>query len=177
MADRDARRAGRRRARSQDPDRDMRAPTGNGLDRRVLFHVGKVAVQFDHIPRKALLGRHVTAKSSGRRHVRAGRTPEAEVDPIRIERRQGPELFCHDEGRMIGQHDPARADAHCSSGCGNMADDNRRRSAGDPGHVVMFGQPVAVITRRFGGARQSTVLVSASASAPPSGTGDRSSRE
>jgi hypothetical protein len=49
------------------------------------------------------------------------------------------------------QHDAARADAHGLGVARDVADHHRRRGAGDAGHVVMLGQPVAVEACAFGG--------------------------
>ena len=49
---------------------------------------------------------------------------------------------------MVRQHDAAGADANRRRAAGDMRDDNRRRRARDRRHVVMLGQPVAVIAPR-----------------------------
>ncbi len=55
--------------------------------------------------------REVAAHRISRRLVGSGSAAEAQVDAAREERFQGPELLGDDQRRMVGQHDPARADA------------------------------------------------------------------
>ena len=65
-----------------------------------------------------------------------------------------PELLGDDERRVVGQHDAAGADPDRRRAAGHMGDDDRRRRAGDAGHVVMLGQPVAVIAPALGVLRE-----------------------
>ena len=46
---------------------------------------------------------------------------------------------------MVRQHDAARADPHGLRAAGHMADDDARGRAGDADHVVMLGEPVAIV--------------------------------
>ena len=55
---------------------------------------------------------------------------------------------------MIGQHDAARTDPDRLRAAGNMSNDHRGGRARDAGHVVMLGQPVAVIAPALGVLRQ-----------------------
>src|SRR3546814_11320085 len=73
----------------------------------------------------------------------AGRAPEAEVDPARIQLRQGAELLGDHVGRVVRQHDPAGTDPDAAGSAGDMGDDDRGRRTGDAGHVVMLGHPEA----------------------------------
>jgi hypothetical protein len=46
---------------------------------------------------------------------------------------------------MIGQHDSASANADGFGAFGNVSDDDGGGGAGNPDHVVVFGQPEAAI--------------------------------
>jgi hypothetical protein len=82
--------------------------------------------------------------------IAPGRPAESEIDSTWIKRLERAELFRNDERCVIGKHDTAGAhpDALCSAG--DIANHHRGRSAGDAGHVVMFGEPVAMVAPGFG---------------------------
>ena len=67
-----------------------------------------------------------------------------------IERRQGAELFGHHDGRMVGQHDAARADPDGLGAGRDMGHHHGGGGARHAGGVVMLHQPVAVIAQAFG---------------------------
>ncbi len=94
------------------------------------------------------------AQRPRRRLVRSRGTAQAQVDPAGVERVQGAELLGDDQGGVVGQHDPAGADADGLRRRRHCADDDRGRGAGDARHVVMLGQPVAIVTQPFGVAGQ-----------------------
>src|SRR5258706_14675692 len=50
---------------------------------------------------------------------------------------------------MMRQHDAAGAHANGFGAAGDVAYDNRRGGAGDARHVVMLGEPVALVTQAF----------------------------
>ena len=81
--------------------------------------------------------------------IGARRAAETEIDAARIERGERAELLGDDERRVVRQHDAAGADADGLGAAGHMADHDRRRRAGDAGHVVMLGQPIAAIAEAF----------------------------
>jgi hypothetical protein len=66
--------------------------------------------------------------------------------------RQRAELLGDHDGRVVGQHDAAGADADALRPFGNMADDDRGGRAGDAGDVVVLGDPEAPVapTLRMG---------------------------
>ena len=99
------------------------------------------------------------AQSMGGDTVGTRRAAQTQIDTSRIQRLQCAELFRHHERRMIGQHNAPRTDPYGLCATGNMADDYRRGGAGDTAHVVMFGHPVAVITRLFAVLGQRTGIV------------------
>ena len=48
-------------------------------------------------------------------------------------------------GRVVGQHDPARAHSNGGGPAGDMSDEDGGRRACDSGHIVVLREPVAVI--------------------------------
>ncbi len=80
--------------------------------------------------------------------------PQPQVDPARKERVESAELFGNLERRVVGQHDPARADSDCGSGIADMRQNDRGRSASDAIHRVMFRHPEALVAEPFGGLSQ-----------------------
>jgi hypothetical protein len=105
-------------------------------------------LQFADFPREISFGfGAVTAQCAHGDLIGAGRTPEAEIDSLRIEFGQRTEGFGDDQRRMVGQHDAARADPDAAGRSGNVANQHCGRRTGDAGHVVMLGQPVAGETK------------------------------
>ena len=66
---------------------------------KVLDTAGKIAAQ----------GLHCDAISA-----RCAANPE--INPIGVQRRQRAKLFCHHQGRMVGQHDATRTHTNALSG-------------------------------------------------------------
>ena len=65
----------------------------------------EVSLKFLHVLREAFsAGESIAAQRLCGRHVGPGRTTQAKIDTIRIERGQRPELLGNDEWRMVGQH-------------------------------------------------------------------------
>ena len=113
---------------------------------RMPFRRREVIHQFDDILRKlAGIGGEIAPQRTRGELVRARRAPEPEVDAPGVERFKGAELFGNHERRMIGQHDPAGADAYGGRAAGDMPDQHGSRGAGDARHAVMLGQPVAPV--------------------------------
>ena len=79
-----------------------------------------------------------------------GSATEAEIDTSGIQARQGAELLRDDERGVVGQHDPARADADTARRLCHMADDQGRCRTCNARHVVVLGEPVAAIAEMFG---------------------------
>ena len=134
---------------AQQPDGQMQSLTGYRLHRADL--VAKVAHQFAHIGRKII---HLTtAHSPQRPHgalIGTWGAAKAKVDAVGIERSQGAKLFGNHQRRVVRQHDATRADPQSGGGFGQMTDQHRGGGAGNARHVVMFGQPVALVTPTLG---------------------------
>src|SRR5829696_305369 len=60
---------------------------------------------------------------------------------------------------MVGQQDAARPDANGRRAAGDITNYDGRCSSPNAGHVVMFGNPVALVTKRFGMLREIEALV------------------
>ncbi len=84
-------------------------------------------------------------QGGGGHRVGAGGATDAEIDPPRVERLEHPELLGDDQRRVVGEHDPAGADPDLLGRVGERHHQHRRRGAGDAGHVVMLGDPVAAV--------------------------------
>ncbi|KAG1440374.1 hypothetical protein G6F57_019048 [Rhizopus arrhizus] len=121
----------------------MRAP--NRLEPSI-----QVVQQLAHVLRELVGTVEVAAQGACGGLVGAGRPTQAEVDAVGIQRGQRAELFGHLQRRVIGQHDAAGTDADALGATGDVADQHGRGRAGDAGHVVVFGQPVAAVALRIG---------------------------
>src|SRR5690242_12541577 len=78
------------------------------------------------------------------------RTTQAKIDSPGIKCGQRSKLFRNHQRRMVRQHDSARPDTDALGPTGDMTNHHRGRGAGDSGKVVMFRQPIAVITPALG---------------------------
>ncbi|CAM5393987.1 hypothetical protein SHIRM173S_12743 [Streptomyces hirsutus] len=89
----------------------------------------------------------VLATSQGLAHPvgEADGAAQAHIDAPGEKRLQYPELLGHDERLMIGQHDPAGADADRPGRRGDGGGQYGRRGAGDSGHAVVLRDPEAVV--------------------------------
>ncbi len=86
--------------------------------------------------------------------IGAGRAAQSEIDTARVEGFQGAKLFGNHQRCVVRQHDPAGAEAQRFGVSGEIANQHRRCGAGDAGHVVVFGQPVAMKAKGFSLTRQ-----------------------
>ena len=108
-------------------------------------------MQFDDVLRKAVdAGVEVAPQRPCGGHVGARRTAEPEVDAAGMQGGERPELLGDHQRRVVGQHDAARADADRRGSRRDMGDDHRGRRAGDARHVVMLGEPVALVAEALG---------------------------
>ncbi len=62
----------------------------------------------------------------------------------------GAELLGDHQGRVVGQHDAPGADADGGGGFGGVGERHGRGGAGDAGHVVVLGHPVAAVAGPLG---------------------------
>ena len=138
------------KARAQDPDRHLGALPRHGADAGVGVDRAKVVDQLHHVFGELVRGFHVAAQRPRRAMIGARRAAKAKVDAVRIKAGQRAELLGNHQGRVVGQHDAARADPNGLGAARDMADHDRGRSRGDAGHVVMLGQPKAVIALCLG---------------------------
>ncbi len=137
---------GAEEARAEHPDLDVGALAGNGADAGALAGRLEIVEELDHVLREAVdVAGERAAERPRRRHVGAGGAAEAEVDAPGMEGGERAEGFRHHQRRVVGEHDAAGADADRRRAGGDMGDHHRGRGAGDAGHVVMLGEPVAAI--------------------------------
>jgi hypothetical protein len=137
-------------ARSEQPHRHLDAGAGHRTHRLSGLRGFEIAQQFGDVLRERVGAVEIAPQCARRRLVGAGRAAEAQVDAIGIQRRQRAELLGHLQRCVVRQHDPACADADGGSTARDMADQHRGRGAGDAWHVVVLGQPVAVIAQGLG---------------------------
>ena len=99
---------------------------------------------------EVIRGEEIRAPQSPRcRGIRPGRPADPQVDPAREERLQGSKLLGDHQGRVVGEHDPARAHPHAVGLSGHLTDQHGGRRGGDSLHAVVLGEPVAVVTQRL----------------------------
>jgi len=91
--------------------------------------------------------------------VAAGSSSQAEVDPAGIERLQRYELLGDHQRGVVGQHDSTGPNPDRGRAPGNVGNDHGRRGAGDPGQVVVLGDPVPMVTPPLGMASQVECVV------------------
>ena len=132
-------------ARAEDKERHVEPRPGHRLDLLARLGVFEIMLQFHHVARERVRVGEVAAHGTGRDPVRARRAAEPEVDAAGIQRRQRAELFGDGQGRVVGQHDAARADADGRRPFRHVARHHRGRRRCDARHVVVFGEPVSVI--------------------------------
>jgi len=88
------------------------------------------------------------------------RTSEPQVDAAWMQGLQRAELLGDHQGRVVGQHDAARADADGRGRGRHMGQGHGGRGAGHADHVVVLRHPIAGIaqplgmTGEFGGVSQ-----------------------
>ena len=137
--------------RAEHPDLDVLALAGHGANALAGLGRSEIVDQLDHVLREVVdAGVEIAAKRPRCQHVGAGRAAEPQVDAAGMKCRQRAELLCNDQRRMVGQHDAASTDADGRGAGGDMADDDRGRGARDARHVVVLGQPVAVVAEPLG---------------------------
>ncbi len=133
----------------------MQAYAGNGANSLAGRGISKIRLElFDVFWEGISSCGCVTAQSPHCGLVRAGRAAEAEINAARVERGERSELLCDDKRRMVGQHDAAGADTDGFCTASDVADNDRRGSAGDAGHVVVLSEPETVVAQSLRVLRQ-----------------------
>ena len=132
-------------ARAEDPERHLEPGAGDGPDRIVVRARAEEQLQVLHVVGEPVGAQQVSAQRAGRDLVGARRPAETEIDPAGIQRLERAELLGDDERGVVRQHDPAGTDPdRRGAGCEVPRDDGRR-CAGDRLHVVVLGDPVALV--------------------------------
>ena len=144
--------------RPEDPDRHVGALAGMRGHRDALAFRAEIGQQLDHVVRKVVVAPHAAAQRVHHRAVAARRAAQTKVDARSVDGGQRAERLGHRQGCVVRQHDPAGAHADRAGVVGDVADQHRGRGAGDARHVVVFGQPVALVALRLGRLRQRELL-------------------
>ena len=140
-------------ARTEQPDR--RSVTVGRRRDDLRMGAAEVGEEVAELGRELVAGLSGVATQGRRRHaVGAGCPAEAEVDAARVERLEGAELFGDGERGVVGEHHTAGADPQGGRGVGQVGDQDRRGGAGDAGHVVVLGHPVAGVAESLDVLRQ-----------------------
>ena len=118
--------------------------------------IAEQAEQVDELVRKVLGTETLGAATQcrGGQRVGAGSPADTEVDTSRVQRLEQGKLLGDHEGGVIGQHHAARSDADAGRRGGEVGHQHRRRGAGDRRHVVMLGDPEAVVPEVLGAPRE-----------------------
>ena len=90
------------------------------------------------------------AQSAQRELIGPGCAAQPKIDATWKQPFQRPELLGNDVGRMVGEHDAARADTDGFRSRRDMTDHDRCRGARDARHVVMLRHPDAAIAPGLG---------------------------
>jgi hypothetical protein len=138
-------------ARAQQIERHVQPGARDCLDRLAWFGGKKVRLQLEHILRESVpAAAEETAQGAGCQLIAPRRAAQSKIDPAGKERLERSELLGDDKGRVVRQHDAARADTNAFGFARHVADDNRRRCARDAGKIMMFGQPEAMVAPLLG---------------------------
>lgn len=105
----------------------------------------EVAPHLRHLRRKVLGAGLAAAQGLGRPRVGARSSPDTEVDAPREEGGKGAELLGDHVRGVVGEHDATGADLDPFGGGGHLPYENGGRGGRHRGHVVVFGDPVAVV--------------------------------
>ena len=138
---------GAEEARPQHPELGLRAKAGCRMDRGLASHqchqLGHIL--WEHLGRAV----QILAQRALKFGAGAGRAPEPKIDATRKQRIECAELLGNLERRVVGQHDPARADADGRGGVADMREHDRGRAPGNALHRVMFCNPEALAADLF----------------------------
>jgi hypothetical protein len=142
------------RARAEQPDRDVEASARDGANRLIGRRWAKVSKQLLDVLGKRVGAVVVAAKRPHGALIGARRPAESEIDASGKECGEGAELFGDDERRVIREHDASRSNANARGARRDVSDHHRRRRTRDAWHVVMLGEPEAVVAQLLGVACQ-----------------------
>jgi hypothetical protein len=132
---------------AENPNWHVETRAWNCLDRLSGLQRTEKRLKFTHVIGEAIGAGGIAAKSAQGSLISAGSAAKPEIDTPGIERFQRAKLFRDDDGRMIGQHDSASANADGLGASGNVSDNDGSGGAGDTDHVVVLGQPETAITQ------------------------------
>jgi hypothetical protein len=140
--------------RTEDVERNEGSLPRCGVDARNARPAVQVSLKLQHVFWKAVGCLRRPSERQHRGLVGPGGAAETEVDPPRMHRFEGPELFGDDEGGVVRQHDPAGTETDRLGVGRNVGDQDARGGRGDRGHVVVLGVPDPCVAGPFGQLRQ-----------------------
>ena len=93
------------------------------------------------------VGVHIlgTPQGAGGDLIRAGCSPQSQVDPAWMQSFQRRELLRHHEWGVVREHHAAGAHPQRGGGSGQVGDEHSRSGAGDRRHAVMLGHPESLV--------------------------------
>jgi hypothetical protein len=140
---------------AEQPDGNLQACAGESPEFFARVGYFEIVLELEDVFREAIGGGgKIAAKRAGGELVGARSAAEAEIDAAGKKRGERAELFGDNQRRMIGEHDAARAYADVFRATGYVSDNDGGGGAGDAGHVVVFGEPEAVVAPGFGVLRE-----------------------
>ena len=149
------RQLGTEQARTEQPHRHLGAGPGHGNHALIRRTRAQVAHQLGHILWEIIGAAGTFASQRTRGHlIRTRRTAEPQINAPGVEAFKGAELLGNHQRRMVRQHHTARAHANGRCTARQITDQHRGRGTGDAVHVVVFGNPKAVIAKLFHVLRQ-----------------------
>ena len=137
-------------ARPEDPDRHVEPGAGNRLHRLSRRRRLEIAHQLDDVARELVdLARKVSAHGASGDLIRAGGSAQPQLDPTGMQGGEGAELLGDQQRGMVRQHNAAGADTDIARAGRDVGQRHRRRGAGNPGQVVVFGHPITPVAERL----------------------------
>ena len=134
------------RAGAEDPDGHPQAGAGHRLHGLTGLRVGQELHHLEHVVGEVVgIDVQRAPKRDRGGPVRAGGTTQTQIDATGKQRLQRAELFGDLQGRVVRQHDAAGPDPDARCTGPHVTDQHRRGRAADAGHVVVLGQPEAVV--------------------------------
>ena len=134
---------------AENPQRHVRPRSRNRVDGLRWPRFAEQRLELEDVLREGVGTGGRTPQCEKGALVGARGSAEPEVDPAGIQGGERAELLGDHERRMVGQHDPTRADPDRRRPRGHVRDHDRRCGARDTRHVVVLREPVAVVSPAF----------------------------
>src|SRR5690606_40572405 len=142
--------AGAIRTRTEDPQGDVAVGAGYRTHALALGYGPEKHLQFENVLGEGVRAGGAAAQSPQGKFVGAGGPAKPEIDSSGEQGIQSAKLLGNDQGSMVGQHDTAGTDPDGFTACCDVRNDDGSCGAGNTRHVVMFGNPKALVTPGLG---------------------------